>query len=199
MLFVRCLAPFCPPDQSFCPPRGLYTGRAMKSYISNLTYHLSAPNTRTSVIHPFHLPGRSFALLAAFAAILAVFGLSSCTGHTSAAGTSPATPSTAGPAVSTTPGLVIATSSLQAGQPQVPYAAQLGATGGTASYSWSVSSGNLPAGLTLSSTGAISGTPTQSGTFSFTVSVKDSSSSPQSASQGFSINIAVAAPKSTLQ
>ena len=196
---VRCLTPFCPPDQSFYPPRGLYTGRAMKSYISNLTYHLSAPNTRTSVIHPFHLPGRSFALLAAFAAILAVFGLSSCTGHTSAAGTSPATPSTAGPAVSTTPGLVITTSSLPAGQPQSPYAAQLGATGGTASYSWSVSSGNLPAGLTISNSGAISGTPTQSGTFAFSMSVQDSGTSPQSTSQAFSISIDAAAPKSTLQ
>ena len=121
---VRCLAPFCPPDQSFCPPRGLYTGRAMKSYISNLTYHLSAPITRTSAIHPFHLPGRSFALLATFAAILAVLGLSSCTTHTSAAGTSPATPSTAGPAVSTTPGLVITTSSLPSGQGQAAYTAR---------------------------------------------------------------------------
>jgi hypothetical protein len=94
---------------------------------------------------------------------------------------------------------VIATSSLLAGQPQVPYAAQLGATGGTAPYVWSVSSANLPGGLTLSSTGAISGTPTQSGNFSFSVSVMDSSSSPESASRVFSINIAAGTAKSILQ
>jgi hypothetical protein len=97
------------------------------------------------------------------------------------------------------PGLVVATTSLPAGQPQAPYAAQLGASGGTAPYGWSVSSGNLPAGLTLSNSGAISGTPTQSGTSSFDVSVKDSETSPVKASQALSINITVAAPKSTLQ
>ena len=97
------------------------------------------------------------------------------------------------------PGLVVATTSLPAGQPQAPYAAQLGASGGTAPYSWSVSSGNLPAGLTLGSTGAISGTPTQSGTSSFSVSVKDSETSPVKASQALSIDVTVAATKSTLQ
>jgi len=56
------------------------------------------------------------------------------------------------------------------------------ATGGTPGYTFSISSGSLPAGLTISpSTGAISGTPSASGTFSFTVKVSDSGS--QSATQ----------------
>ena len=42
----------------------------------------------------------------------------------------------------------------------VPYSYQLSACCGTAPYTWSIWSGSLPAGLSLSSTGLISGTPT---------------------------------------
>lgn len=49
----------------------------------------------------------------------------------------------------------------------------LAATGGTAPYHWSVSAGVLPGGLTLSSSGLLSGTPTEAGTFSFTVRITD--------------------------
>ncbi|NBS79023.1 hypothetical protein EBS57_04250 [bacterium] len=48
------------------------------------------------------------------------------------------------------------------------------ATGGTAPYSWSVITGTLPAGLTLSPAGVLSGTPTMAGTATFTVQAKDS-------------------------
>ena len=54
------------------------------------------------------------------------------------------------------------------------YAAPLTATGGAPPYSWSVTSGQLPPGLSLtSSTGAISGTPILSGAFNFTLNVSD--------------------------
>ena len=53
------------------------------------------------------------------------------------------------------------------------YSAQLTATGGTGAYSWSVVEGDLPAGLTLSSAGAITGTPTALGSATFTVQVAD--------------------------
>ena len=50
----------------------------------------------------------------------------------------------------------------------------LQATGGSGAYTWSLASGSTPAGITLSATGAISGTPTGTqGTSSFTVQVKD--------------------------
>lgn len=76
------------------------------------------------------------------------------------------------------------------------YQAQLVATGGTLPLSWSVSSGTLPAGLTLSSTtGAISGTPTASaGTYSFSVTVLDSSSPQQTYTQALSITVEGSAP-----
>jgi hypothetical protein len=41
-----------------------------------------------------------------------------------------------------------------------PYSHQMSAYGGSGSYTWSIWSGSLPAGLTLSSSGLISGTPT---------------------------------------
>lgn len=49
------------------------------------------------------------------------------------------------------------------------------ASGGTAPYTWAVTSGTLPAGITLSTTGTLAGTPTATGSFSFVVTVTDSS------------------------
>lgn len=46
-------------------------------------------------------------------------------------------------------------------------------TGGIAPYTWAVASGTLPPGLTLSSGGVLSGTPTTVGTSTFTVEAED--------------------------
>jgi hypothetical protein len=54
----------------------------------------------------------------------------------------------------------ISTSSLPNGTVGTAYSQTLTATGGTSPYSWTIASGSLPAGLTLSSNGLISGTPT---------------------------------------
>ena len=86
------------------------------------------------------------------------------------------------------PQLAIGSSALPSGTVSKAYSGTLGATGGTSPYKWSVSSGSLPTGLSLASaTGAISGTPTSSGTFNFTVSVSDSGSPVQSQSAATSI------------
>ncbi|MCW2936855.1 MAG: hypothetical protein JWM19_7817, partial [Actinomycetia bacterium] len=53
------------------------------------------------------------------------------------------------------------------------YSDTLTAAGGTAPYTWSVNAGSLPSGITLSSAGVLSGTPTTTGTYSFTVNVID--------------------------
>ncbi|MGJ8677577.1 MAG: chondroitinase-B domain-containing protein [Akkermansiaceae bacterium] len=55
------------------------------------------------------------------------------------------------------------------------------ATGGEPSYSWSLESGNLPTGLTISSQGVLQGIPTAAGSFSFTLVVSDSLSQADSA------------------
>ena len=70
----------------------------------------------------------------------------------------------------------IATSALTGGVQNVAYKRWLIATAGTAPYTWSITSGTLPAGLTLNSNGTISGTPTGTGTSSFTVQVSDAAS-----------------------
>lgn len=62
-------------------------------------------------------------------------------------------------------GPVVVTTSLPAGSVGAAYATNLQASGGTAPYVWSIESGSLPAGLSLSASGAISGTPTASGDF----------------------------------
>ncbi|MFG1886138.1 fibronectin type III domain-containing protein [Micromonospora sp. NPDC049102] len=61
------------------------------------------------------------------------------------------------------------------GKAYVAYQYQLTVAGGTSPFVWSVSAGSLPAGLSLDpATGLLSGTPTASGTFPFTVRVTDS-------------------------
>ena len=96
--------------------------------------------------------------------------------------------------VGTPPTLSVTTNSLPTGQVGTAYSQTVSATGGIAPYSWSVSSGSLPAGLSLSSgTGIISGTPTSIGTSSFTIQVKDSESTPQTATGNLSITINPAA------
>jgi Putative Ig domain len=67
------------------------------------------------------------------------------------------------------------------------YSTTLNATGGTAPYSWSISAGALPGGLTLSSAGLISGTPTVIGTFSFTAKITDAAAQTAAASMQISI------------
>ena len=86
--------------------------------------------------------------------------------------------------------LSITTGSLPAASYGVAYSQSLQATGGSGSYSWSVASGSLPAGLSVSSSGVISGTPSLSGTFGFTVSVSDTSKSVQTRTAALSISVA---------
>jgi hypothetical protein len=56
----------------------------------------------------------------------------------------------------------------------VAYSQQLTVSGGTAPFTFSVISGSLPPGMTLSALGLLSGTPTAAGTSNFTVQAADS-------------------------
>jgi hypothetical protein len=70
----------------------------------------------------------------------------------------------------------ITTASLVGGTVGLSYRQTLAATGDTP-ITWSVTPGSLPDGLTLSSTGTISGTPTAAGVFTFTVEATNATSS----------------------
>ena len=84
--------------------------------------------------------------------------------------------------------LQITTSGLPQGLQGETYAATFTATGGTQPYSWSVTSGKLPPGLALNTNGDLSGVPTATGTFSFTVTVTDAAN--HTASGNFNLTIA---------
>lgn len=92
------------------------------------------------------------------------------------------------------PAISITTASLAGGTAGTAYSAQISAAGGSGQYIFQVSSGNLPPGLTLSQAGIISGNPVDAGTYSFTITVKDTGS--LTASKSFSLTIASAAPSS---
>jgi O-glycosyl hydrolase len=95
--------------------------------------------------------------------------------------------------------LALTTNSLPTGVVNTAYSTTLTATGGTAPYTWSVTGGALPAGLTLNATnGVISGTPTNTGTFSFSAGVSDSSNPAQTATGALTITIASAPSVVTL-
>ena len=72
------------------------------------------------------------------------------------------------------PPFVITPGSLPDGTQGVAYTASFGATGGTGPYAWAVTTGALPAGVTLAGTGNLAGAPTADGTFSFTITATDS-------------------------
>jgi len=77
-------------------------------------------------------------------------------------------------AVSVCPTITVNPATLPNGTVGLPYNQAVSATGGTAPYTFAVTAGNLPTGLTLNpATGAITGIPTTLGTFNFTITATD--------------------------
>ena len=85
--------------------------------------------------------------------------------------------------------LGITTTSLPSGTLNYNYNTTLGASGGVPPYAWSAT-GSLPPGLNLDApSGLISGMPTMTGSYPFTVQVADSQSPPATASAPLSITV----------
>ena len=110
------------------------------------------------------------------------------------------TPSqTASITITINPPLIITSTTLPAATAGVAYATSLTGIGGTSPYTWAVSSGALPTGISVApSTGILSGKPTVAGTFSFTVSLTDSSSVPQTVTQAYTLNVSPTITTTTL-
>jgi hypothetical protein len=86
--------------------------------------------------------------------------------------------------------LRVTTSALSNATVNTAYKTALAASGGTAPYTWSLYSGTLPAGITLTSAGVLSGTPTSASSYSFAVQVRDASFA--SATKTFALTVSAA-------
>ncbi len=85
--------------------------------------------------------------------------------------------------------LVITTASLPTGDVGNPYTATLAATGGVTPYTWTITAGTLPTGLTLNTDGTITGTPTHHTTTNLTVTATDGDNSHDTGILGLTITI----------
>ncbi|HEY0308889.1 MAG TPA: putative Ig domain-containing protein [Acidobacteriaceae bacterium] len=94
--------------------------------------------------------------------------------------------------------LVISTASLPDGNIGVSYSRTLAATGGAVPYTWSLATGTLPTGFTLSSNGTLSGTPKAPGAFTFGVKVADGEATPATATQSYTVTIGNAGANAAL-
>ena len=105
----------------------------------------------------------------------------------------------AGVTLVTVPKLLVTTTSLPPVAVTYQYSQNLGVTGGITPYgNWSIASGALPNGLTLSPSGTISGTTqVPAGTYNFTVQISDSTFPPQVATKALSIQVNPACPAGT--
>ena len=86
--------------------------------------------------------------------------------------------------------VTVGPASLPAATAGSAYSQNLSASGGTAPYSFAVTAGALPAGLTLSAAGVLSGTPTATGSFNFTATATDSGGSPTSGNRAYTLTVA---------
>ena len=68
------------------------------------------------------------------------------------------------------------------------------ASGGSPPFTWAVTKGSPPPGLTIGSDGGIGGTPTATGSFSFTLTATDSAPTPGTGSQQFTIQVNTPGP-----
>ncbi|MBC3792159.1 putative Ig domain-containing protein [Spirosoma utsteinense] len=100
--------------------------------------------------------------------------------------------------ISTTAAVTITMPGVSTATVDVAFSQAFTASGGTGPYSYSLASGSLPPGLSLASTGVLSGTPTQSGSFTITVRGQDATGcSGVSAPYGLTVTEA-ASPNPTL-
>jgi hypothetical protein len=91
--------------------------------------------------------------------------------------------------------LTIAPSTLANANVNTAYSATISATGGSGTYTFAVTSGSLPSWLTLNSTtGGLSGTPSATGTYTFTIAATDSSNPNLTGSQAYTLTVTAVSP-----
>jgi len=109
--------------------------------------------------------------------------MASCAGGQ--AGSQPASSNQQGSVTPATPAFAVGTTTLPQATAGIAYSSNLTAKGGTQPFTWSITSGALPSGLSLASNGQISGTTGTRGTFAMTVQVVDQAN--ETASQNLTL------------
>lgn len=89
----------------------------------------------------------------------------------------------------------ITTRVLTSAQLGKPYEQALRAEFGTPPYTWSVASGSLPSGITLSVSGVLSGIPQETGSFNFVASLVDADGETNAASLSFDVLLITPPPE----
>jgi len=106
----------------------------------------------------------------------------------------PSSSPTPSPSPTPTTPLAVTAPSFKVGEVGAAYpATAFSASGGVKPYQWTVSGGALPDGLNIGADGSLQGTPTNAGTYKFTVQVADAASSTASASGTILIRPAISA------
>jgi hypothetical protein len=97
------------------------------------------------------------------------------------------------------PTIVVAptNSTLPNGTQGTAYSLSFSASGGTAPYTYAITAGAVPTGMSLTSGGTLAGTPTANGTFNFTVTATDNSAAPGPYSGSRAYSLTIAAPAVT--
>jgi hypothetical protein len=83
--------------------------------------------------------------------------------------------------------LSVTTTALPAAKENHSYSKALAATGGTSPYTWAISAGSPPSGISLTTGGQLTGVPTATGTFTFTVTATDSTAVPETATKSLTL------------
>ena len=83
-----------------------------------------------------------------------------------------------------------AAGALATGTAGTAYSETIAASGGGVPYTYAVTTGSLPSGLSLATDGTISGTPTADGNFSFTITATDTNGATGTASYSLQVDVA---------
>lgn len=165
-------------DHSTTSGQCQYSGGAYGSYdcTPNGTWDSGVNNSGTDFSHTFTTAGQ-------FPYFCQVHGTMGMTGTVVV--------QTAGSTCGT---ITLQPSSLTGGVQGSAYESSLTASGGTSPYEFTLVSGNLPPGVQLDDSGEVHGTPTATGTFSFSVKATDASASHCSGTQAYSLTISGDSP-----
>ena len=183
-LDTNTISPVCVIGPAVCPavtlaPATLPVGRAGVAYSQTITGSGGTAPYTFAVVSGALPPGLTLTTAGVLAGTPTTLGPSTFTVRgTDAAGCFAQVTYTVLIASATCPLITLAPATLPAATLGLPYLQQLTASGGTGPYTFSVLTGSLPPGFTLSAAGRLSGAPAAIGSSTFTIQATDGTSCP---------------------